>query len=350
MCIICAKPAGVPMPSNKIIKNMWEGNDDGAGIMWASSNKVHIKKGFMKYGEFKRFINKMKKHYDLTQIPLVMHFRITTHGGTKPQNCHPFPVTSKIKKLQTLEMSTDLGVAHNGTITIDNPPEISDTMAYIATKMTRMRTKNGSFYRSEKMRNKIKKEITSKMCFLDSKGDLYFIGDFIEEDGVFYSNSSYLGWKRWWSYNSYDNYGGYGGYGSGKHTYNYYNSHNDYWFDDDWEYENGYLDYAKMYENEEQKKAIEAKTVSSYYVKKQLMEVEGWIYNGGEMEEGIIFIDEKSQAYLYDEVEDVCEPTEGQVYTFNGIPPRYNEDLAVAMSVKYRIFDPESKIIERSAI
>ena len=53
---------------------------------------------------------------------------------------------------------------------------------------------------------------------------------------------------------------------------------------------------------------------------------------------------------MYDEVEDVCEPTEGQVYTFNGVTPRYNEDLAVAMSVKYRIFDPNVKVVERSAI
>ena len=347
MCIICAKPSGVAMPSNKIIKNMWEGNSDGAGIMWTSNNKVHIKKGFMKYGEFKRFINKMKKYYDLTKIPLVMHFRITTHGGTKPQNCHPFPVTSKIKKLQTLELSTDLGVAHNGTITIDNPPEISDTMAYIATKMTRMRTKNGAFYRNEKMRNKIKKEITSKMCFLDNKGDLYFIGDFVEEDGVFYSNTSYLGWKRWWNYGSY---GGYGDYGNGKYSSSYYRSHNDYWFDDDWEYEDGYADYAKMYENEQKRKEADRETIFSTYQKKNLMEIEGYIYEGGEMIEGIIFIDEQQHAYLYDEVEDVCEPKSGTVYSFNGIPPKYNEDLAIPISVRIRHKSTEAMLSERSAI
>ena len=176
MCIICAKPAGVKFPKNEYIENMWDGNDDGAGIMWVSNNKVHIKKGFMKLKDFKRFLGKLKKRYDIDKIPVVMHFRITTHGGTKPENTHPFPITSKIKNLQALEICTDLGVAHNGTIKIDNPPEISDTMAYIAKRLSRLRTRVGNFYMRQEMLDKVEKEITSKMCFLDNRGNLKFIG------------------------------------------------------------------------------------------------------------------------------------------------------------------------------
>ena len=35
MCIIAAKPAGVNMPDDKILENMWNRNDDGAGFMYA---------------------------------------------------------------------------------------------------------------------------------------------------------------------------------------------------------------------------------------------------------------------------------------------------------------------------
>lgn len=363
MCIICAKPAGVAMPSEKIIKNMWEGNDDGAGIMWTSNGKVHIKKGFMKYHEFKRFLGKMKKTYDMKEIPLVMHFRITTHGGTKPQNCHPFPVTSKIKKLQALEMSTNLGVAHNGTITIDNPPEISDTMAYISKRMVRMRTKNGAFYKSKTLRNKIEKEITSKMCFLDDKGDLYFIGNFTEDEGIYYSNSSYLGWKRYYGYNY--GYGSYGGYSYG--GYNGYNwglnkkktkdgygyTMDEGWSDyDDWEYENGYLDYAKLYESEEERKKEDDNTVLATYGKKELMEIDGYIYNGEDLIEGIIFIDSEGHGYLYDEKYDICELKEGSVYNFSGVTPTFDELKAIPMMVRTRHYKNsyQNKINKRSAV
>lgn len=33
MCIIAAKPAGVEMPSDEILRTMWNNNNDGAGFM-----------------------------------------------------------------------------------------------------------------------------------------------------------------------------------------------------------------------------------------------------------------------------------------------------------------------------
>ena len=49
MCIIAAKPAGVKMPDHETLENMWYGNPDGAGLMYAKDGKVIIRKGFMKY-------------------------------------------------------------------------------------------------------------------------------------------------------------------------------------------------------------------------------------------------------------------------------------------------------------
>ena len=57
MCIIAAKPAGVAMPSAEKIENMWNRNSDGAGIMYAVDNKVHIEKGFMTYASFNAKLN-----------------------------------------------------------------------------------------------------------------------------------------------------------------------------------------------------------------------------------------------------------------------------------------------------
>lgn len=43
MCIIAAKPAGVEMPSDEILRTMWNNNNDGACFMWAANGRVHIR-------------------------------------------------------------------------------------------------------------------------------------------------------------------------------------------------------------------------------------------------------------------------------------------------------------------
>ena len=337
MCIICAKPAGVKFPKDAYIKNMWEGNSDGAGIMWTSNNKVHIKKGFMKYKDFKNFLVRLKKRYDIDKIPVVMHFRITTHGGTKPENTHPFPISSKVKNLQALEYCTNLGVAHNGTISIKNPPEISDTMAYISQRLSRIRTRDGAFYKKQLMLDKIEKEITSKMCFLDNAGNLKFIGKFEEEDGVFYSNTSYLGYRRWYSYD-YGYYGGYGGYrNSSKYNTNKSSYYEDEW-DGNWDYYENLGGYrsSKTYNDvnpSSNENSLMPKTYTTY-MSKELMYVDGYLYNKGELIEGTIFIDEDNKAYIYDEVEDICERQEGVAYTAQGTYAKFKEKKAVKMRTK----------------
>lgn len=321
MCIICAKPANTKMPSSKYIKNMWEGNSDGAGIMWTNNNKVHIKKGFMDFKSFKRFLTKLSKTYDMYKTPLVMHFRITTHGGTKPQNTHPFPVVSNIKKLQALEICTDLGVAHNGTIKIDNPPEISDTMAYISKRLSRIRGENGNFYKKQDMLEKIENEISSKMCFLDNRGNLEFIGHFIEDEGIKYSNTSYLGWRRYGTLFNWDN-----KYDSTKkYKYNYLDDEYEYDYYDNWEHY--YRSYDNPIQNHSQNYTV--------YTVEYLMEVpEGCLMKDGELIEGEIFVDSMGKPYLYDPFEDVCTPTDGVPYTSKGLYPIYREEKAEKMRIK----------------
>ena len=57
MCIICIKKAQKPMVSDERIKYMFSRNPDGAGIMWAEDNKVHIKKGFLTVQSLLDFIH-----------------------------------------------------------------------------------------------------------------------------------------------------------------------------------------------------------------------------------------------------------------------------------------------------
>ena len=191
MCIIAAKAANIPMPSRETIRTMWNGNRDGAGFMYVEKGKVRIEKGFMAYESFEKALDKLEVRLDLTRTPVVMHFRITTHGGTKPENCHPFPITDSIGALKKLTCSTDLGVAHNGIIPITPRRGISDTMEYIASQLAPLKRAMPRFYTNKDAMLLVKNAIESRMAFLTGDGKIYTVGDFIKDEGVLYSNSSY---------------------------------------------------------------------------------------------------------------------------------------------------------------
>ena len=191
MCIIAAKPAGVAMPSRDTIRTMWDGNRDGAGLMYLEGGKVTIEKGFMTYKSFAKKLDQLEKRLDLTKTPVVMHFRITTHGGTKPENCHPFPITDSIGALKKLTSRTDIGVAHNGIIHIIPRSGISDTMEYIASQLAPLKRALPRFYENKNAMLLVKNAIDSKMAFLTKEGKIYTVGDFVTDKGVLYSNRSY---------------------------------------------------------------------------------------------------------------------------------------------------------------
>lgn len=203
MCIIAAKPAGTPMPSNDRLRTMWDGNRDGAGFMYVENGAVKIEKGFMKYKTFITALEKVSSRLDLTATPVVMHFRITTHGGTKPENTHPFPITDNVGALQKLKASCDIGVAHNGIIPISPRKGISDTMEYVATQLAPLKRALPRFYENKHAMLLISNAIQSRMAFLTAKGKIFTVGNFIEDEGILYSNDSYLGRKRSFSYGCY---------------------------------------------------------------------------------------------------------------------------------------------------
>lgn len=207
MCIIASKPAGVDMPVDEYIYNMFKNNRDGAGLMYASNGKVYIEKGFMKFEDFQNKLEELELKYGLKNLPLVMHFRITTHGGTKPENCHPFPVTDSEGMLKKRKCSTDVAIAHNGIIDISPRKGISDTMEYVLSQLAPLKKAVPKFYENKYLLQMIYNAIDSKMVIMNGKGQLVYIGNFIEEDGVKYSNYTYAYSSKFsfpYSYSGYD--------------------------------------------------------------------------------------------------------------------------------------------------
>ena len=112
MCVIIWKPKNTEL-SEETIREAWEANSDGAGIMYSEKGKVFIRKPFFK---LKRFLSCYRK---LRHKSLVLHFRISTSGKEDKTNTHPH------------RLSNTMGVCHNGVITrLSATGPLSDTVLF----------------------------------------------------------------------------------------------------------------------------------------------------------------------------------------------------------------------------
>lgn len=95
MCVIVYKPAGVFMPSDRIIEACASANRDGFGFCTPATSFKSVS-----FNSFKRQLDKVR--YD---EPCIIHFRLATHGSIKKANCHPFHLG-------------DVFFAHNGILNV----------------------------------------------------------------------------------------------------------------------------------------------------------------------------------------------------------------------------------------
>lgn len=198
MCIIVYKPAGIESPSWATLHKCFNYNSDGAGFMYAENGKVHIHKGFMSWNGFKKAFKAFKNRQDL---PLVCHFRITTHGGTEKGLCHPFPLSSNVSELKATESETEIGIAHNGCISLTSyaGKGMSDTSEFIR-KYANIIVTNPQWYRNPDANKLLGEVIGSKMLVLSNDGHGEVVGDgWTEDNGVMYSNKTYMSYTNWWS-------------------------------------------------------------------------------------------------------------------------------------------------------
>ena len=193
MCIIVAKPSGVDFPSSDVIRDCFNANPDGAGFMYADGKKVRIRKGFMSVDALMDALTEELGNADLTDTPVVLHFRIATHGKVGTACCHPFPVSDEPAALRAGTYESSYGVAHNGVInwtTTNN--NWSDTMDFTARVIYPLMMMDTDFINDDYALDVIEATCCSKFAILSRFGDHVTIGDFIEDGGIYYSNTSYM--------------------------------------------------------------------------------------------------------------------------------------------------------------
>lgn len=196
MCIIVIKEKGVKLPDTETLTNCWYANADGAGYAYVDGGEVVIRKGFMTLPDLRQSLTDIDAIVGLTDVPMIMHFRIGTAGDNSAANTHPFPLSESLPALAKTRAYTPVAVAHNGIINAVTPrnKKISDTVEFVASIAAPLQKLQRGFYLKDDGKKVLANIVKSKLAFLDAAGNISTVGNFItdEETGLIFSNDSYL--------------------------------------------------------------------------------------------------------------------------------------------------------------
>lgn len=199
MCIIIGKPEGEALPDEKTLENCFENNPHGAGFMYRDKGIIQIRKGFMTLPDMLTALDGAgvnEKH------EIIYHFRIATAGSIKPENCHPFPASADITELRQAHIKTAYGIAHNGILNYkeDLENDLSDTMSFVINVLSHKDVI--STFHEQRIQEVLKPIISGSKFAVMTPFETHLAGDFIEDNGLFYSNTSYkkqvYGRLSWW--------------------------------------------------------------------------------------------------------------------------------------------------------
>ena len=191
MCIICIKKKGIQFPSVECVQTMCDNNRDGFSMVLSNGKKAFIKKTMSK-SEFIDLYKKVINHYDYRETSLFIHARIKTHGSNRIENCHGWRENGLI-------------FAHNGILSIQNRGDLTDSETFFRDIFSPL-YKIGGWKSGKKAIDAIIG--TSKFVFMDDKGNINHFGNYIEEDGLLFSNTTYKRYEmptricstdyKWW--------------------------------------------------------------------------------------------------------------------------------------------------------
>ena len=184
MCLAIYKPKGVEIPK-KNLKRGFEENDHGCGFAYAIHGRIEIAKGFKSFGEFWDSVKPLQPRY-----PMLIHFRLATHGDRTPANMHPFSVCKG-----------KFAVIHNGIINIKTEGNKSDTATFCSQVLEPMYRKH--YMDDSGLKYLIETSIGSgnKIAVLrcDGRHMIYNESSGHWHKGAWYSNDSYKETSRKWS-------------------------------------------------------------------------------------------------------------------------------------------------------
>lgn len=195
---MCCLLVATKRPDLETLQKIASSNRDGAGIAWYNDKgKCEYQKGFNDVNEVNAFL-------DLIKPPYAIHFRLASIGGKSELLTHPFEVS--YESALKLNGECEKLLFHNGHIhdweklalaggILEMEGDVSDTRALAA--IIHSHKDNGRKFLSS---------LKNKFVLMNSEFRRFqLIGDFTEDDGIFYSNTFWKWRQGNHSYSSYHN-------------------------------------------------------------------------------------------------------------------------------------------------
>ncbi len=88
MCVIISSPSAKHRPTRETLCAAERTNPHGSGIAWIQDKRVQWVKGLT--------ADSIADLLPILSGPVVIHFRIATAGGKRPELCHPFPISPTV--------------------------------------------------------------------------------------------------------------------------------------------------------------------------------------------------------------------------------------------------------------
>jgi hypothetical protein len=177
-----------------VFERMWRSNDDGFGMMYRSrGGGVGIVKGIHDEEEAWEVYSQLPEG-----VPHVLHFRLATHGGVRPELTHPF-VVSEGSPILEAGVVTEPVLAHNGIwglyaakqkevgLRLDGPVSDSRVLAAWLGRLVRERPLR------EVLEERYGEVVSAgRVVVVDpATWKIHVVGDWIREGPFLFSNGSY---------------------------------------------------------------------------------------------------------------------------------------------------------------
>ncbi len=189
MCLAIYKPANIKPDWHRLENGMCF-NSDGAGFAVAVDGQLIVEKGFFKFSDFKKALEPFGDH------PMIIHFRLATHGGKNKRNCHPFALAD----FGGPDDHEPVAVIHNGIFyqAANDDKNWSDTWHVCRDVLHPMWLSDPSlFYKPEVIAlGDGFVGMSNKLVFLNSKGEFSIWG----------ASNGHWDSGCWWSNRSYEDY------------------------------------------------------------------------------------------------------------------------------------------------
>ena len=158
------------MPDRDLLYKAYKRNPHGCGLV---SPSVRYKG--LSYAIFEAKLKRCKK-----EEPLLIHFRLATHGSVRRKNCHPFH-----------DAKTNTYFMHNGVMGWAQPCKDETDSEWVFRKYLQPCIDKYGIESEELQRLSARLIGGSKFAFLQG-GNVRLFGDFAQMNGLYFSNLRFL--------------------------------------------------------------------------------------------------------------------------------------------------------------